>query len=383
MVLPSGLEYSSRLAEGVIDYVEERKAFHVIEVSYRCGGNCPVSPEDSHLAGAILWADPSDTWVPELAERGLLLVNCGGDWLEAGIPTVSFDGADVSRTAADHLLARPRPQLAHVGHRTSANAAFARRRDALARAAGECHVGFAEFEIGGEHPSDDGRRLLQVGSEEGLVGFLRSLPHGTGLWCEDDYVAALVCRVATEAGIGVPGRLAVLGLGDYRVGRFHEPSISTIPQPGRLVGYEAARLLDAMLAHRWSQQEVIRLPSPAVIARASTGGAQIDADDVSRAHELIQRLATDGLTVGDLMKQMRVSQVTLNKRFKAAYDCTPGEYIRKVRLGRAKELLERTDLSVTRIATICGFENLSRFNIFFKRETGAAPSEYRRASRSV
>ena len=86
-------------------------------------------------------------------------------------------------------------------------------------------------------------------------------------------------------------------------------------------------------------------------------------------------------TVEQLLERFVISQKTLNKRFTAVYGHTPGAAIRRVRTEQAKRWLATTDLSIARIATMCGFGEPSNFNLFFKRETGCTPSKYRGQSR--
>lgn len=57
--------------------------------------------------------------------------------------------------------------------------------------------------------------------------------------------------------------------------------------------------------------------------------------------------------------------------------CSPAEYIGRLRLERAKELL-LTDASIKEVALGAGFGSDSYFCKKFKRELGYTPSEYRR-----
>ena len=69
-------------------------------------------------------------------------------------------------------------------------------------------------------------------------------------------------------------------------------------------------------------------------------------------------------------------------RFYAAFServgCSPAEYIRQVKIERAKQLLSDSELSVARIAGLCGFGSLTQFGDTFKREVAATPRAYRR-----
>lgn len=57
------------------------------------------------------------------------------------------------------------------------------------------------------------------------------------------------------------------------------------------------------------------------------------------------------------------------------------EYITKMRIERAKELLSRTNQSVITVANAIGFNNVTYFNKIFKEITGITPTEFRKKSR--
>jgi transcriptional regulator GlxA family with amidase domain len=64
--------------------------------------------------------------------------------------------------------------------------------------------------------------------------------------------------------------------------------------------------------------------------------------------------------------------------FREAYGETPGRYLARMRLERARELLETTDLRVTDICLEVGYESLSSFTIAFRNRFGVPPQRYRR-----
>jgi AraC family transcriptional regulator, dual regulator of chb operon len=73
------------------------------------------------------------------------------------------------------------------------------------------------------------------------------------------------------------------------------------------------------------------------------------------------------------------SAVHLNRVFRRYLDCTPTEYINRLRIGYAKDLLMNSKKSVLYISLEAGFGNLSHFNHTFKRQLGASPCEVRRS----
>ncbi len=63
--------------------------------------------------------------------------------------------------------------------------------------------------------------------------------------------------------------------------------------------------------------------------------------------------------------------------FRRAFDLSPGRYLAERRLECAKRLLGLPELSVTEVASRCGFSDVYYFSKFFKRATGHSPSEWR------
>jgi transcriptional regulator GlxA family with amidase domain len=55
----------------------------------------------------------------------------------------------------------------------------------------------------------------------------------------------------------------------------------------------------------------------------------------------------------------------------------PAHYVQRVRLERARQLLEREGLSVEEVATICGFGSAETMRRRFQHSLGVSPSEYR------
>ena len=57
------------------------------------------------------------------------------------------------------------------------------------------------------------------------------------------------------------------------------------------------------------------------------------------------------------------------------------QYLTALRIGKAKELLEATEMRSSQIAQEVGYNDSHYFSYLFKKTTGMTPSEYRRANR--
>jgi transcriptional regulator GlxA family with amidase domain len=67
--------------------------------------------------------------------------------------------------------------------------------------------------------------------------------------------------------------------------------------------------------------------------------------------------------------------------FKQNTGLTPNDYLQRLRIAKARELLTTTSQSVTEIAFAAGFASSQYFSRVFRKYTGQMPSEYRRRHR--
>ena len=67
----------------------------------------------------------------------------------------------------------------------------------------------------------------------------------------------------------------------------------------------------------------------------------------------------------------------LEKQFRAAVGHAPGQEIQRVRLEQAKKMLSQSQLSVSRIASMVGFEEPASFSKFFQKHVAMSPRKFR------
>lgn len=83
----------------------------------------------------------------------------------------------------------------------------------------------------------------------------------------------------------------------------------------------------------------------------------------------------------ELSNRFFYHQDTLNRHFKKLTGLTIGQYIRKVRIQRAKKLLLETDLSLDSIAAQCGYTDRSHFIKQFYKANANTPTVYRSSNK--
>ncbi len=92
---------------------------------------------------------------------------------------------------------------------------------------------------------------------------------------------------------------------------------------------------------------------------------------------------SETIEVADLAAHAGLSVSQLQREFSKHFGITPTNYIREVRIGMARHLLETSDMLASQIALTCGFYDQSHFNHHFKTLTGLTPREYRQRFRTA
>jgi AraC-like DNA-binding protein len=85
----------------------------------------------------------------------------------------------------------------------------------------------------------------------------------------------------------------------------------------------------------------------------------------------------------DICKAMFLSRTQLFRKMKCQVNQAPANYIRSIRLQKAREMLETTDFTISEVAYKSGFQSVHNFNKVFKRMYGIPPSTYRCNSSSA
>ncbi|WP_343329627.1 hybrid sensor histidine kinase/response regulator transcription factor [Polaribacter staleyi] len=103
----------------------------------------------------------------------------------------------------------------------------------------------------------------------------------------------------------------------------------------------------------------------------------VDERFLQQAMEVVEEHMTNtDFNVEMLIKEMGYSRTNLYTKFKEITGLSSSEFIRSIRLKRAVQLFEQSDLSVKEIMYMTGFNTASYFAKCFKKQFGVIPSEY-------
>ncbi|MFV8817475.1 GlxA family transcriptional regulator [Haliea sp. E17] len=102
---------------------------------------------------------------------------------------------------------------------------------------------------------------------------------------------------------------------------------------------------------------------------------------VLQAQQWLRDNLSSGADIASLAERLGLSTRTLNRRFRLATGSSPQQWLQRLRVNEARDLLRHSNLSVGEIAWQVGFQDVSHFGKLFRQHAGISPGRYREAVR--
>jgi len=110
---------------------------------------------------------------------------------------------------------------------------------------------------------------------------------------------------------------------------------------------------------------------------ASDSAEQLRLARLRQARDLIDGGYAGRLDLRASAREAGYSPFHFARSFREAYGATPGQYLTRRRVERARDLLRSANLTVTEVCYAVGFASLGSFSARFKQQVGVPPSVYR------
>ena len=104
---------------------------------------------------------------------------------------------------------------------------------------------------------------------------------------------------------------------------------------------------------------------------------------ITEAKSFILAHAGERLRLDDVAQHLHISAQHFSKFFKKAAGVGFSEFLTRVRVENAKDLLAKPGILIHDVASKVGFGSLSQFNRVFRRYAGCSPKEYRASLRQI
>jgi LacI family transcriptional regulator len=371
LVEMSGI-YGRQILDGVARYVRSHRPWSVFLEQRELRAPAPSWLLQTRWDG-ILCRSTDRRLARALLRRRIPTVDLNDIYGDLGLPRIWSDHRAIGRLGAQHLLERGLPHFAFCGFTRETWSDL--RQDGFVetvRGAGRSCALYKSPWRGAHAPE-------WTTEQEKIGRWIQELPKPLGLLACNDVRGQQVLNACRTVGMAVPEEVAVVGVDNEKVlcELCDPPLSSVVPNPER-IGYEAAELLDRLMADD-AVPVTERLVEPVdVVMRQSTDILGIGDREVAAAVRHIRENACSGMTVGNVVEHLSVSRSSLERRFRKYVGRSPQEEIRLVQIKRVKQLLAETDRALESIAKLAGYVHPEYMSVVFKRTTGQTPGQFRR-----
>ena len=96
-----------------------------------------------------------------------------------------------------------------------------------------------------------------------------------------------------------------------------------------------------------------------------------------RTADFIRANYTNSVSIEGIARILGIDRRYLCRIFSKKYGCPPKDYLVRIRLQRAAELLQNKGSSVREAARAVGYEDMYTFSKIFKKKYGLSPMQYK------
>lgn len=317
-------------------------------------------------------------WLPEVTEcllaPGLPTVIVDTDESIPGVVSIDVDDWAVGAAAAEALQQAGFPTLACLGNETP----YSKQRiDGFLRQVGGAVPVYTETVI-----KDIGYSEHFLESDALLNEWLGELPKPAGIFAVHDPLGRFLCSSCRELGLAVPEQIAVIGANnDEMVCGLSYPMLSSVAIPWDRIGSLTGEAMQGLLAGEAAPKRPILVSPGSVVLRHSANYLAVEDVQLRRAMAYLSEHLQAPISIGRMCHDLRLARRSLERKFRETYRCTPWEMLCRIRIARAKQLLQQTNHPIGRISELCGFNDAERMAVVFRRLTGDTPSKFRKAPR--
>lgn len=87
------------------------------------------------------------------------------------------------------------------------------------------------------------------------------------------------------------------------------------------------------------------------------------------------------ITIPQLARLTGINEAKLKEGFKELYNLSVHTYLQQLRLEKAKQLLQATNMPITDITYHIGYSHVTHFTTLFKKQFGLTPGEWRKENK--
>lgn len=358
--------YDYRIHQGVVNVARENGwSLLFLQNSFRSS----AVPAAWRGDGAITLIHSAETY-QFFHKHKIPVVDLGLNNHGLDIPRVVTDNIEVGRLAAEHFLERG---FTHFYALSTNNIQMFQERyqafkETLMKKGYDCEI----IEV----PNLYDTHLLDL-SKSVLKQKLNKLNQPAALFAYEDGWAAQWIYLAESMGLEVPNDLAVLGADNNPlIARSLSTPLSSVETNQEGLGHQAALVLKDLMDGKDLAGHIYKHRPTSVVTRASTDVIASTNPVIRKALEIMNNDIS--ITAAEVAQQMDMTQQGLQRAFRSHFHLSPGQISRKLRIRFIKNAIVHTDKSMEEVAFEAGFTSTPSLYLFFKRETGMTPGDYKK-----
>ena len=297
------------------------------------------------------------------------VLNNASTFRETGFPRVRPDHYLMGRLAAEHLLERGLRRLAYYG---MDGYWFNDLRFAgFADCAKQANVPCMALNV------PQSCKYLQQRIDM-LARWLKRLRPPVGILGVQDYRARAVIEECQNLRLRIPHDVAVIGMeDDPTLCEFCQPTLSSVARDSWELGIVSAEMLDRLM-NGLDVPSDLAVRVIGVVARQSTDTIAVEDPHLAEALHFIHDHIQECFGIDEVVRATAISRRQLETRFRDALGCSPHDYLCRKRVERIKHFLSVPErIKFHKLSRDCGFPNVERMRLVFKRVTGMTPVEFR------
>ena len=372
LLIETSRSYGRGLLRGVRRYLAEHGPWSVF-MELRALDSRPPLWLKNWRGDGILTRTGTRAMAEAVRRVGVPVVELRSPRLNSGAPWVGVDNRAMGKIIAEHLMQRG---FRHFGVcEIGTEVYFEERRVNFIETVQE-----AGYDCSAYHARGEPEKPAQWEKhQDDLAAWVAELPKPVGVMACTDQLGFFLLDACARAGVAVPEEVAVVGVeNEESLCTMAMPTLSSVKFNAERIGYEAAAMLDRLMAGEETPTEPVLIEPLGVVTRGSSDVVAIDDPEIAQAVRFIRETACDGIAVTDILKEIAVSRSALERRMRAVLGRSPNAEITRVRVERAKELLISTDQPLTTIARRTGFQTPQYLVQVFRRQVGVTPGQFRR-----
>ncbi len=372
LLIETSRSYGRGLLRGVRRYMAEHGPWSAFMELRALDSKAPPWLKNWQGDG-ILTRTGNQAMADAILKTGVPAIELRATRLQHDFPFVGVDNRALGRMVAEHLLDRG---FRHFGvYQLDYEIFFEQRCEnfvaSLQEAGHTCDIYRASGHLT-EKPTQWEKH------QDDLARWLLSLPKPVGLMACTDHMGYWLLDACKRARVAVPEEVAVVGVeNDESLCTMAMPPLSSVHFNAERTGYEAASLLDRLMAGEPPPPGPTLIGPARIVTRQSSDIVAIDDRPVAAALHFIREHACEGITVEDVLNAVPLSRSVLERRMRAAIGRTPKAEIVRMQLNRVKELLSETDLKLEVVARKAGFKHPQYLSAVFKQKFGITPGTFR------